>query len=181
MLTNPGLLGYLRERCINIDTARLHCREVHYNVNGKPYFAVGFGNDAGGYELRNKYFKGCTSKDVTTLKAENLINSCQLFEGFMDYLSFLTLKNWQHSKADVIVLNSVSNLLKVKNSLNPYESVSAFLDNDDAGKRAVQELQSVCKNVSDQSGFYTKHKDLNDYLRSKRPLPEKRVRKGFRL
>ena len=99
----------------------------------------------------------------------------------MDYLSFLTLKNWQHSKADVIVLNSLSNLPKVKNSLTAYGSVAIFLDNDDAGKRAVQELQSVCKNISDQSDFYSKHKDLNDYLCSKKLLPEKQVRKGFKL
>jgi hypothetical protein len=99
----------------------------------------------------------------------------------MDYLSFLTIKNWQHSKADVIVLNSLNNLPKVKNSLTSYESVATFLDNDDAGKRAVQELQSVCKNFSDQSEFYAKHKDLNDYLCSKKLLPEKQIRKGFKL
>ena len=181
VLTNPSLLGYLSERCINIEIARLYCQEVHYSVNGKPYFAVGFRNDAGGYELQNKYFKGCTSKDVTTLNAKNPINSCQLFEGFMDYLSSLTLKNWQHSKADVIVLNSLSNLPKVKNALTAYGSVATFLDNDDAGKRAVQELQSVCKNFSDQSEFYAKHKDLNDYLRNKKPLPEKKKSKGFKI
>ena len=178
-LINPGLLSYLSERCINIDIAKLHCQEVHYSVNGKPYFAVGFRNDARGYELRNKYFKGCTSKDITTVKANS--NTCQLFEGFMDYLSFLTIKDWQHSKADVIVLNSLSNLPKVKNSLTIYGSVATFFDNDEAGKRAVKELQLVCKNVTDQSKFYAKHKDLNDYLCSKKLLPEKQVRKGFKL
>jgi hypothetical protein len=139
---------------------------------------VGFRNDAGGYELRNKYFKGCTSKDVTSVKAGS--NTCQLFEGFMDYLSFLTIKNWQQSKADVIVLNSLSNLVKVKNTLTAYESVATFLDNDEAGKRAVQELKNVC-NISDQSEFYAKHKDLNEYLSNKKLLPEKQVRKGFKL
>jgi hypothetical protein len=179
VLTNPGLLGYLRERSINIEIAKLHCQEVHYSVNGKPYFAVGFRNDTGGYELRNKYFKGCTSKDVTTVKAGS--NTCQLFEGFMDYLSFLTVKNWQQSKADVIVLNSLSNLVKVKNILTAYGSIATFLDNDEAGKRAVQELKSCYRNVTDQSEFYAKHKDLNDYLGNKRLLPPKQVRKGFRL
>jgi hypothetical protein len=179
VLTNPGLLGYLRERSINIEIAKLHCQEVHYSVNGKPYFAVGFKNDTGGYELRNKYFKGCTSKDITTVKAGS--NTCQLFEGFMDYLSFLTMRNWQQSKADVIVLNSLSNLVKVKNIQTTYGSIATFLDNDEAGKRAVQELKSCYRNVTDQSGFYAKHKDLNDYLSNKKLLPEKQVRKGFRF
>jgi hypothetical protein len=179
VLTNPSLLGYLRERCINIEIARLHCEEIHFSVNGKPYFAVGFKNDKGGYALRNKYFKGCTNLEITSVKAG--WSNCQLFEGFMDYLSFLTMKNQHHSNADVIILNSVSNMLKVKNSLNIYESVTAFLDNDDAGKRAVQELKSVCKKVSDQAVFYREYKDLNDYLCGKKLLPVKQVRKGFRL
>jgi hypothetical protein len=178
-LINHSLLSYLTERCINIDIAKLHCQEVHYSVNEKPYFAVGFRNDAGGYELRNKYFKGCTSKDVTTVKAGS--NTCQLFEGFMDYLSFLTVKNWQQSKADVIVLNSLSNLVKVKNTLTAYGSIATFLDNDEAGKRVVLELKSCYRNVTDHSEFYAKHKDLNDYLGYKKLLPEKQVRKSFRL
>jgi hypothetical protein len=179
VLTNPDLLGYLRERSINIEIAKRHCLEVHYSVNGKPYFAVGFRNDTGGYELRNKYFKGCTSKDVTIVKAGS--NTCQLFEGFMDYLSFLTMRNWQQSKADVILHNSLSNLVKVKNILTTYGSIATFLDNDEAGKQAVQKLKSCYRNVTDQSGFYAKHKDLNDYLSNKKLLPEKQVRKGFRL
>jgi hypothetical protein len=161
VLNNPSLLSYLHERCVNIEIARLHCQEVYYSVNGKSYFAVGFRNDSEGYELRNKYFKGCTSKDITSVKASTNINSCQLFEGFMDYLSFLTIKNWEQSKTDVIVLNSLTNLPKVKNTLTAYRSIATFFDNDEAGKRAVQQLKSCHPNVDDQSEFYAKHKDLN--------------------
>jgi hypothetical protein len=91
------------------------------------------------------------------------------------------MKNWQQAKADVIVLNSLSNLAKVKNSLTEYGSIATFLDNDEAGKRAVQELKSCYPNVTDQSEFYAKHKDLNEYLCSKKLLPRKQVRKGFKL
>ena len=181
ILTNPSLLAYLHERSINTDIAILNCHEVHYSVNGKPYFAVGFRNDAGGYELRNKYFKGCTSKDTSTIKAGSNNNTCQLFEGFMDYLSFLTMKNWQQPKADVIVLNSLTNLAKIKSYLTGYVSIATFLDNDEAGKQAVRELKSCYPNITDQSEFYAKHKDLNEYLCSKKLLPKKQVRKGFKL
>lgn len=51
-LENPALLDYLMERGIDLDTARMHCSEVHYRVADKSYFAVGFRNDAGGWELR---------------------------------------------------------------------------------------------------------------------------------
>ena len=92
----------------------------------------------------------------------------------MNYLSFLTMKNWQQSKADVIVLNSLTNLVKVKNVLTAYGGIATFLDNDEAGTRAVQELKSCYPNLTDQSEFYAKHKDLNDYLCSKKLLPKNR-------
>jgi hypothetical protein len=65
-ISTPALIEYLNERRISIGIARIHCSEVHYSVNSKPYYAVGFRNDKGGYELRSKYFKGCTSKDITS-------------------------------------------------------------------------------------------------------------------
>jgi len=173
-ITSPALIDYLRERKVNLDIAKLHCKEISYSVNSKPYFAIGFPNDTGGYELRSKYFKGCTSKDVTSLRTGQ--DSCQLFEGFMDYLSFLTMKNWRCSPVDVIVLNSLANLPKITNILTGYKSVALFLDNDEAGKRAVQNLRSVCKEVIDQSVHYANHKDLNDYL-CNRSVPKQAVRK----
>ena len=161
-ISNSALIEYLKERQISIDIARIHCSEVHYSVNSKPYYAVGFRNDKGGYELRSKYFKGCTSKDITSVIRNK--DHCLLFEGFMDYLSFLTIKNIQNSPVDVIVLNSLANLPKEKNTLESYKCISAFLDNDQAGKRAVQELQSTCNNVNNLSYFYSACKDLNEYL-----------------
>lgn len=61
-LENPALLDYLMERGIDLAAACAHCSEVHYRVADKFYFAIGFCNDNGGWELRNRYFKGCTSK-----------------------------------------------------------------------------------------------------------------------
>lgn len=133
---------------------------------------MAFKNDSGGYELRNKYFKGCISKDITHV--QNGKSTCQLFEGFMDYLSFLTIKKQQQSAADVIVLNSLTNLPRVEKAITEYESVALFLDNDEAGKRAVQNLRSVCKEIVDQSVHYTSCKDLNDYLCS-RSTPKQAV------
>jgi DNA primase len=174
-LTNSALLSYFNERQINTEIAKLHCSEIHYLVNDKSYFAIGFQNDSGGYELRNKYFKGCTSKDISSVKSGH--ESCQFFEGFMDFLSFLTMKNQEHPFADVIVLNSLANLSKVKNLLPEYKNIIAFLDNDEAGKKAIQELKTSCKEVDDQSVHYTNYKDLNDYLcrhsKPKKAIPKR--------
>ncbi|MDP2335413.1 MAG: toprim domain-containing protein [Bacteroidota bacterium] len=179
-ISNHALIDYLNERRISIDIARIHCREVHYSVNDKPYYAVGFQNDKDGYEFRSKYFKGCTSKDITSVKRNK--DHCLLFEGFMDYLSFLTIKKLQNSPVDVIVLNSLTNLSKVKNTLASCTSVWTFLDNDQAGRKAVQELKSTCKNVNDQSILYSRHKDLNEYLCNKQQIkqPQKLNRPGLK-
>lgn len=120
-LTNPALFNYLLDRGINMDIARYHCKEVYYSANDKAYFAIGFENQSGGYELRNKYFKGCTSKDYTIQKKNS--NVCLIFEGFMDYLSYLTIKNIGYSEQDVIVLNSVANLPKAINLLKGYKEI----------------------------------------------------------
>jgi len=169
-ISNSALIEYLHERRISIDIARIHCSEVHYSVNDKPYYAVGFQNDKGGYELRSKYFKGCTSKDITSVKRNK--NHCALFEGFMDYLSFLTIQKQQNAQVDVIVINSLTNLPKVKSNLTAYKGIWTFFDNDVAGKKAVQELQSTCNNVIDQSILYSKYKDLNECLYKKQQIKQ---------
>lgn len=51
-LRHPALVGYLSSRGIDPAIASSCCREVHYAVGGRHYFAVGFRNDAGGWELR---------------------------------------------------------------------------------------------------------------------------------
>lgn len=57
-LTSIPLLSYLSKRGIDLDTARQECKEVHYTFRGKNYYAIAFPNGAGGYEIRNPYYKG---------------------------------------------------------------------------------------------------------------------------
>ena len=170
-ISNPALLAYLNKRCIDIQIAKSVCLEVHYRVIEKNYFAIGFKNNIGGFELRSKYFKGCSSKDFTTLKIGH--KDCMLFEGFFDFLSFLTISKKQSPSTDVIVLNSLSNLSKAMSTLASYRSVTTFLDNDEAGKRAVQNLKVNLNNVIDQSNYYSSYKDLNEYRCSEMTLERK--------
>ena len=92
-LQNPALTYYLKSRGIAPEVAADHVQEMYYRVNGKPLFALAFKNDAGGYELRNPGYKGCISpKDITRIRFAGKKNdACFVFEGFMDYLSFLTI------------------------------------------------------------------------------------------
>ena len=66
-IRHPALIGYLRERGIDPAVAGALCREVHYAVGERRFFAIGFRNDAGGWELRSPQFKGSSApKTITT-------------------------------------------------------------------------------------------------------------------
>ena len=70
-LTHPALLRYLQGRGINIELAKRECKELHFTNNGRPFFAIGFPNMAGGYEVRNSFFKGCIApKDITHIRQQ---------------------------------------------------------------------------------------------------------------
>ena len=171
-LEHPRLLEYLQSRKIDTDIAREHCREIHYSVGENTYYAIGFANNAGGYELRNPSFKGCIApKDITRIRQENGKESCFVFEGFMDYLSLLTIRkqlnpeypnsNWH----DNIILNSTANLQKAIPLLADYEQVHSFLDNDKAGMTVFREMEKeLGYRIRNSSHHYSGYKDLNEYL-----------------
>ena len=163
-LQDTRLLGYLEERGINAHVAIPNCEEVRYRVRGKRYYAIGFRNDAGGLELRNRIFKGCIPPKDISLKC-NGSDVCSVFEGFMDYLSAIQLGI---IASDWLVLNSVSNVEKAVKVLQGYERIECFLDNDEAGRRTFQRLHDCFgERVIDRSSLYADHKDLNEFLLSK--------------
>ncbi len=180
IIQNRHLIAYLEKRAINLDIAKKYCIEVHYLQNNKQYFAIGFKSDGGGWELRNAYYKGGTSpKAATTI--DNGSNTCLLFEGFMDMLAYLTLKDVKEPPINIAVLNSVGNLKRVSDFISKHKTIHCFLDNDQAGRKALAEVQKLCTEVVDQSPIYAGHKDMNDYLiaRNREPKPPQRIRMKF--
>lgn len=160
-LQDCKLLGYMRGRGIFADTAIPNCEEVRYRVHGKRYYAIGFRNEAGGLELRNRFFKGCIPPKDISLK-RNGSDGCAVFEGFMDYLSAMQLGI---IASDWLVLNSVSNVEKAVKVLQDYERIECYLDNDEAGRRTFQRLRNSFRDkIINRSSLYADHKDLNDYL-----------------
>ena len=171
-LQNPALMRYLQERGISPGTAAPYVQEMYYRIGGKPYFALAFRNNSGGYELRNPRFKGSTSKDITHIRQKGEPREkCLVFEGFMDYLSFLTLrmKNCPTmpnlDRQDYVILNSTVNVPKAIDVLYPYERIHCMLDNDKAGYEATRAIElEYSYRVRDFSHNYRGYSDLNDYL-----------------
>lgn len=163
LLRSP-LTDYLAERGIPYAVASRHCCRLNYGVRGKRYFAVGFPNVAGGYEIRSRYFKGCVPpKDVSLIKPEDTASDvCNVFEGFMDFLSAATLGL---ETGDCLVLNSVSNVEKAMKHLDGYRRIDCYLDRDEAGRRTLDVLgKRYGGRACDRSALYDGCKDLNEYL-----------------
>lgn len=165
-LEHRALVTYLQERGIPAHIAKAKCKEAHYSVNGKPYFAVAFENVSCGWELRNRYFKGCRGrKDISYLpwSRDGPSTVCAVFEGFIDYLSALTLGIITGN--DAVVLNSVVNVNKVITYIKDYSVINCYLDNDNAGKTALTELTAIYgTTVIDHSSLYSGFNDLNEFL-----------------
>ncbi len=165
-LEHRALVAYLQERGIPAHIAKVNCKEAHYSVNGKPYFAVAFENVNNGWELRNRYFKGCRGrKDISYLPwaRDDPSTECAVFEGFIDYLSALTLGII--SGADAIILNLVVNVNKAVPYLKGYTTINCYLDNDNAGQNALSELTAIYGSiVINRSTLYSEFNDLNDFL-----------------
>ena len=161
----PHLQDYLtKERCIDLEKATPFLKCISYEVRSRLYQAIGFANLSGGYELRDdKTFKGTIApKDITPIFTDRAEPVC-IFEGFMDFLSFLSMK--EEITNHCLVMNSVSNVARTIRYLNDRHltHIRAFLDNDEAGRRAVQDFIKAGFHVEDMNIHYQDFKDLNEY------------------
>lgn len=168
-LRNSDLVHYLVSRGIKSHFAHEYCHEVEFRIDAKCYLAVGFQNRSGGYELRNPWFKGSSSpKDVSII--DNGASHLCVVEGFMDFLSLLTLNQKKvvelPLRTSFLILNSLSCLNKNLPLLQSHQDLLLFLDNDLAGRGAKEALTLKGISFHDASSLYAGHKDVNDFLKS---------------
>lgn len=162
---NRNLKSYLRSRGIGPRICRSEVEEICYLAGGRSRVALGFANDCGGYELRNKWFKGTLgSKAISTRPGD--ANTLIVFEGFFDYLTFVTLRG--RPAATTMVLNSVA----LRERAVEYAQrtkvgrVELFRDNDAAGESLLSFLRDQLPdvNIVDRAINYAPSKDLNEWF-----------------
>ncbi|WP_455077569.1 toprim domain-containing protein [Prevotella histicola] len=161
----PYFQEYLTKvRCINLEKTMPFLKCISYEVRSRLYQAIGFANLSGGYELRDdKTFKGTIApKDITPIFTDRAEPVC-IFEGFMDFLSFLSMK--EEITNHCLAMNSVSNVARTIRYLNDRHltHIRTFLDNDEAGRRTVQDFIKAGFHVEDMNIHYKDFKDLNDF------------------
>ncbi|WP_153391675.1 toprim domain-containing protein [Chryseobacterium vaccae] len=188
-LHNIHLMDYLRQRGLSSKTYP-YVKEVWFTIKDKSYYAVGFQNLSNGWELRNPYYKGALlNKDISILHTPPAILNAgtqefqqngvpavphdgiperriAVTEGFMDALSFIEMQT--SYRGDLLVLNSISLLGKVIETLKDYTEINLFLDNDNAGKKCTAKIIAAYPHAKDYSYLYSSCKDLNEHLIAKR-------------
>lgn len=180
-LSNPVLLQYARSRAIPAELITKYCNEISYSNGGKNYFAIGFKNDLGGYELRSKYFKGSSSpKGMTHYKNGNI--EIAVFEGFFNFLSFQKLQqNKSLPKTDFLILNSLSFFERARPIMEAYKEANLYLDNNVAGQKFTAYALSLNSCYEDRSSLYENHEDLNDFLKSQPDESSQAIRRKPKL
>jgi len=164
---NPQITDYLNYRGI-WQAAQNRIQEVYYFVEDqkkqrKYFFAAGWQNELGSWEVRNKYFKGCLGhKAISFIPGDE--NRLAVFEGYINYLSWLT----DNPGADesVIVLNSIGLLNPAAKKAQYYNNIAIYFDRDQTGHNATLEFIKAVPQARDLSSLYDGHNDYNDKLRS---------------
>lgn len=176
---NIKLWDYLRERKIDFDIAKKYLTEVHYQSDGRDWYALGFKCDKGGYELRSAISKrNINGKNITTFK--NGSDKVKVFEGFFDFLSYASEHKDDYLNYDYVILNSSAFLVEIYNNeinneidkrnenylyrtLENYQQIDTYFDNDDTGRKITHYMKEIFGQVNDFSLLYKNYEDYNQF------------------
>ena len=134
---SPVLLQYLKSRKIDLNIAKIYLKEIRFKPRNqlREYFALGWPN-WNGFEARSKLFKGFvgTSKDITRIGLAD-DKDLAIFEGFFDYLAYLSHHKITTFQSSAIILNSTALRKRALAEIKQFNfsKVYLFLDNDIAG------------------------------------------------
>ncbi|MFV5695435.1 toprim domain-containing protein [Flavobacterium sp. LB3P122] len=159
-----ALIQYLKSRQIHNFKNIKQLKEIHYKINEKNYFALGFQNKSQGWEIRSKFAKLCLLKKNISL-IHNESKTLRIYEGFFDYLSFIQVReNLIMEESDYLILNSVALLVTNISVLSNYDFIELYLDNDTTGDKYSLLVMERYENTKDCRALFYGFKDLNEWL-----------------
>jgi hypothetical protein len=163
--THPAITDYLKSRGV-FEIAKSGLSEVYYYVEDdkgliKHFFAAGWLNESGGWEVRNKYFKGCLGRKAISFIPGHKKNAA-IFEGFINYLSWRTENPQAHQS--IIVLNTLALLSAGIAKAKEFSSIDVYFDRDQPGLLATKELLKAIPYGTDRANAYEGFNDYNDKL-----------------
>jgi hypothetical protein len=166
---NIAISNYLESRGVTA-VAGGRLKEIYYYVEDEQkqrsnFFAAGWQNEQGAWEVRSLTFKGCLGRKAISFIPDSG-KSLSVFEGFFNYLSWLTANPF--SADSVLVLNSISLLQAAICKAEGFRDISLYLDNDISGRQATLAFQSALPWAKDCAGIYRGYNDFNDMLMAER-------------
>ncbi|WP_407430564.1 toprim domain-containing protein, partial [Arcticibacter sp.] len=178
-LTSPALLNYLNQRAIATKLVQQYCVQLKYRFEQRDYFGIGFSNLSGGYEIRNPFYKYSSApKDISVFK--NGGETISVFEGFMDFLAFLSVKDREHQAIDFLVLNGIGFFERARYIMEDYKKISLYLDRDKAGMETTQKALSISPLYEDRSKGYSNFKDVNEWAVHLKERPHCKISRRLR-
>lgn len=162
-ITSYPLLKYLDYRKIPTDIGREIYKEVRFTIKSEQY-ALGFKNDAGGYELRSAVSKvSSMPKDSTFINnGSSILN---VIEGSFSYASIRTLLTCLNEPLpNFLILNGTGFFEKKLDLMRAHNAVDLCLDHGKGGRKFTAiGLQVDNNKFHDRSSFYKGHDDPNDW------------------
>jgi hypothetical protein len=181
---------YLASRGLNPTLCAPYVHTVKFSgkkAPNKALYALGFKNDAGGYELRanigQTHFKGVAGgKDISYIKPRTDSQRLHIFEGYPDFLTALHLlpETIEAKDEHFLILNSGALIERAKAIIEreQYSTLILWLQNDPAGREVEQfflklpdELPHL-KNVGTMTHLCENEKDLNAWYQTQTNKPK---------
>jgi len=167
--TNYVLTKYLKSRGI-IETSKGRLSEIYYRQNKSPqdkniFYAIGWKNEHNSWEFTNaKGFKSSIGPKGVSYVPGSPVHTI-IFEGYMDYLSWLT-EHQPEIKPTVVVLNSIAMLNRAIDKVGPFPRIELYLDRDEPGINATKEFIKRVPQAKDHSHEYEGFKDYNEKIKA---------------
>lgn len=168
-VNNKYILDYYKSRGISEETIRNNVQQIVYKRGDKTFISGGIENIRGGYNVRGQNFKSIIggSNDISIIKGNT--DRVVVFEGLVDFLSWLELNNLTKTNDTVVLANSTSNFKSVIDFIknNDFKEIDLLVNKDEPGEKFVQKLNQELGNIFNdlRDNYELSAKiDLNDKL-----------------
>lgn len=141
---NPEITAYLQSQGI-WEIALGQLKEIYYYIvdekhRRKDFFAAGWQNENGGWEVMGRNFAGCLGRKGMTFIAGDT-DSLILFEDYISYLSWKYVnRTADHS---ILVMNAPEFLPAAKSRAAKFRDVAVFFDKEHMNEQLLSAIEKA--------------------------------------
>lgn len=168
-VSNKYILDYYKSRGISEETIYNNVKQIVYKRNEKTFISGGIENIKGGFNVRGHNFKSIIGdhNDISIINGSK--DRLLIFEGLVDYMSWLELNNKSKTEETIVIINSTSNFSSTINFINnnSFTDIGLLVNKDAAGDKFCIKLEKefgkIFTDLRDEYDL-SPELDLNDKL-----------------